>query len=54
MNKSDYISSRLSNNKDDRESSIKLNMDAELRGSIGEKEANRIIKLVDTEKQRSW
>lgn len=52
MNKSDYISTRLLNNKDDRETSTKLNMDAELRGSIGEREANRIIELVDKEKQR--
>lgn len=52
MNKNDYIKKRLSNNVDDRNDEKKLDMDAKLRGSIGEKEANRIIKIIDNEKQR--
>lgn len=51
-NEKDYISQRLSNGCDDRQSDKKLDSDARLRGSIGEKKANEIIKIIDDLKSR--
>lgn len=50
MNKSEYINQRLQDNKDDRQSDSKLNADARLRGSIGSKEADKIINMIDNHK----
>lgn len=47
-----YLSERLNSSKDDRQSDRKLDNDARLRGSLGEKEANRIIKTIDDIKSR--
>jgi hypothetical protein len=52
MDKKEYIESRLINNKDDRCDDKKLDSDARLRGSIGEKSANEVIKAIDDLKMK--
>ncbi len=56
MNRNDkvsaYASGRLKTRKDDRCSKEKLDSDARLRGSIGAKRANEIIKAIDGLKMR--
>jgi len=52
MDRYNYIMDRLLNNKDDRQDRRKLDSDAKLRGTIGEKEADRIIEFINNEKMR--
>jgi hypothetical protein len=52
MNKLEYLNLRFSYNRDDRCDSSKLDNDAKLRGNIGVCEANRLIEIVDKEKER--
>jgi hypothetical protein len=47
MDKQEYIATRLSSNRDDRCDDSKLNIDAELRGSLGRDRANKIIDAID-------
>lgn len=47
MNVQDYITKRLSTNRDDRQELGKQRADAELRGSIGECEAKKIVDAID-------
>ena len=47
MKIADYVSKRLSYDRDDRTSKTKLWDDAKLRGSVGTKKANKIIKAID-------
>lgn len=49
--KGDYLKSR-STGRDDRQSDSKLDADARLRGSIGSRDANEIIKSIDNLKSR--
>jgi len=52
MNKKEYVSKRFSYEKDDRTDDEKLHMDARLRGSIGAKEADVIINMINDYKSR--
>jgi len=52
MEEREYVSDRLSTNKDDRCSDEKKDMDAKLRGSIGSLKADKIIKMIDEHKSR--
>ena len=48
----EYVSERLSTEKDDRCDEVKKSADAYLRGRIGTRKANEIIALVDGLKSR--
>jgi hypothetical protein len=52
MDKKEYIILRLTNNKDDRCDDKKLDSDARLRGNVGKKNANEIIKVIDDLKMK--
>ena len=52
MKEAEYINRRLETRKDDRCKENKLNLDARLRGSIGDKRANEIINMIDKYKSR--
>jgi len=52
MNENDYVSKRLSSNRDDRQCGDKKYADARLRGSIGTHQANKVIKMIDAYKSQ--
>ena len=52
MNAQEYITKRLSTNRDDRQELGKQSADVQLRGSIGETEAKKIIETIDSLKAR--
>ena len=47
-----YVAERLSERRDDRSDKSKLMRDAELRGAIGTREANKVIAAIDELKIR--
>ena len=47
-----YVGNRLSSGRDDRCDKSKLHDDAVLRGKVGERQANEIIKTIDELKMR--
>lgn len=52
MDAREYASERLRSNRDDRQDERKLDMDARLRGSIGEREAEKVIRAIDGIKEQ--